>query len=184
MSPADFDKLTRTANFKKAISALEKVHEKPTHDRIVGSLRNTATTFYWLKKHDGRIPWEAYTKRFRCLNLSNMEPAECRSQTLPCNSVLARCFGSVLETILFRHEMLSKENGIFAERLITAVELGVPFHRIKRSLDINLPVAMKVLKEYFPDCSEEWLEHLTETYAKDWEREPKPPQPDETGCES
>jgi len=176
MSPEDFEKRSKTANFKKAISAIEKVQERPNRDRIVGSLKTTARVFYWLKKHDGTIPWESYAKRYRCLNLPAMDPDKCREQILPCNSVLTRCFGSVLETILFRHDLLSKDNGIFAERLITAVELGVPFHRIQKSLDINLPVAMKVLKEYFPDCSEEWLENLTKTYEKDWEREPKPPK--------
>jgi len=177
MPDKEFDAMAKTPNFKKAIAAIEKVQENPNHDRIVSSLKTTARLFCWLKKHDGTIPWESYTKRYRCLKLPTMDPDKCRQQMLPCNSVLTKCFGSVLETILFRHDLLSKDNGIFAERLISAVELGVPFHRIQKSLDINLPVAMKVLKEYFPNCSEEWLEHLTNSYAKDWEREPEPPKP-------
>jgi len=180
MSEAEFDAMKDGDDFQRAVSAIEEAETSPNRDRIISSLRCTARLFHRLKNLDGTIPWAMYTERYPCLKHVEMEPEKCRGEMLPCNSVLTRCLGSVVETILMRHEILSKAGGIFADRLLTAIELGVPFHRIKKYQDINLPVAMKVLKEYFPDCSEEWLEHLTETYAKDWEREPEPPNSDET----
>jgi len=177
MSEAELDKMKEDDDFQKAIAAIEEAETSPNRDRIIRSLRCTARLFHRLKNLDGTIPWKLYAEKYPCLNHIEMDPAKCRGEMLPCNSVLTKCLGSVVETILMRHEILSKEGGIFAERLITAIELGVPFHRIKKSQDINLPVAMKVLKEYFPDCTEEWLETLQGHYEKDWEREPEPPKP-------
>jgi len=175
MPPAEFEKLRKTKKFKRAIDALAQLDDSPNSKCHISELENTATVFHRLKKLDGTIPWEEYSKSYPCLAHQEMDPAECRTHALPCHSVLTKYFGSVLETILCRHDILSRDGGIFAERLITAIELGVPFRRIKRSMDINLPAAMNVLKESFPDCSEEWLEKLAERYASDWERAPEPP---------
>jgi len=177
MSEAEFDAMRDSEDFQKAVTAIEKATPNPNSDRIILSLRCTAMLFHRLKNFDGTIPWEGYAERYPCLNRIEMDPEKCRGEMLPCHSVLTKCLGSVVETILMRHEILSKDGGIFAERLITAIELGVPFHRIKKSQDINLPVAMKILKEYFPDCTEEWLETLRGHYEKDWERAPEPPKP-------
>lgn len=175
MPPSEFEKLKKTKNFKRAIDAISQLDDPPNHKRHINELENTATVFHRLKKLDGTIPWEEYSRSYPCLAHQEMDPSECRAHALPCHSVLTKYFGSVLETILCRHDILSRDGGIFAERLITAIELGVPFHRIKRSMDINLPAAINVLKEFFPGCTEEWLEKLSERYASDWDRAPKPP---------
>lgn len=168
MTDSEFDRLVSKEESMRAIEALKVAQGISDAEHILSSLKSFATTFARVKKLDGTIPWGMYAETFRCLSLPSMEPEECSRSA--CREILGIHFSSVIEVILVRHEILSREGGIFAERLITAIELGVPFERIKSCLGINLQAAIKTLKEYIPECSEEWLSDVAKCYEEDWGR--------------
>jgi len=171
MIESEFDWLMSEDSSVKAVEALKIAHCTTDEKIILTSLKSFAAIHSRIKQLDGTIPWEMYAETFPCLSLPSMEPKECSRSA--CREILTRHYSSVIEVILMRHEILSKEAGIFAERLITAIELGVPFERIKRCLGINLQAAIKTLKEYIPECSEEWLSNISKCYEEDWGRHRK-----------
>jgi len=166
MTGIEFDQLMGEESARQAIAALKVAHDTSDEKPILTSLKSFSTIHSLIKQLDGTIPWEMYAETFPCLSLPSMEPKECSRSA--CREILTKHYSSVIEVILVRHEILSKEGGIFAERLITAIELGVPFERIKRCLGINLQAAIKTLKEYIPECSEEWLSDVAKCYENDW----------------
>ena len=171
MTESEFERLMGEESSGKAYAALMVAHGTSDEKPILTSLKSFATIHSRIKQLDGTIPWEMYVETFPCLSLPSMEPKECSRSA--CREILTKHYSSVIEMILVRHEILSKEGGIFAERLITAIELGVPFERIKRCLGINLQAAIKMLKEYIPECSEEWLSNIAKCYEEDWGRHRK-----------
>lgn len=171
MTEGEFDRVTAEEKSRKAIAALKVAHGTSDEKPILTTLKSFAAIHSRVTQLDGTIPWELYAEAFPCLSLPSMEPKECSRSA--CREILTKHFSSVIEVILVRHEILSKEGGIFAERLITAIELGVPFERIKSCLGINLQAAIKTLKEYISECSEEWLSNIAKCYAEDWGRHRK-----------
>ena len=160
MSPHDFAAIEAKPKFKQAVSALAVAQKTNDTSRIIWCLKGTAFMFYRLKRLDSEIPWRHYAEIYPCLKEDGMEPGECRG-TRGCERILGHECGSVLGVILLRHDILSREGGIFADRLISALELGVPYERIKAARTINLPVALGVLKEFFPDINEDKLRKLS-----------------------
>lgn len=154
-SPEEFEKFEKTERFKRIVAALMKV--KPTDD-LVELLRGGVISQNRLNRLDGTIPWELYARIFPCLKSATLEPTKCWGRN--CRFVLNKELG-VLASILLRHDILSREGGIFADRLITAIELGVPLEKIKTYFQINLSVAIEVLKEFFPDINEDKLRKLS-----------------------
>lgn len=179
MDEREFETLASSAGFKEALTALQAAFSIKDEKDALSILRSCATLFRRLRLLDGTVPWELYGKAFPCLQNPNMEPVECRN-TQHCQCVLSRRFFCVFEAILFRHEILSRDGGIFADRLVTAIDLGVPFERLKHMRDVNLPVAIATLREFFPDCDEQWVEEMTSRAAKGWEDATKaPPVPED-----
>lgn len=154
-SPEEFEKFEWTARFKRIVAAIMKVQPDAN---LTGALRNGASLHYRLNRLDGTIPWELYAKIFPCLKSVTLEPKKCWGKN--CRFVLDKELG-VLFSILLRHDILSREGGIFADRLITAIELGVPLEKIKTYFQINLSVAIEVLKEFFSDINEDKLRKLS-----------------------
>ena len=155
----EFAKLEKTPRFKRAFAAFMKTSPSPV---LLEMLRTAAVSYHRLSRLDGTIPWELYTKCFGCLSDPEFEPPSCNRMN--CRTVLTEQIG-VFFAILLRHDILSREGGIFADRLITAIELGVPLETIKMYPHLNLPVAVEVLKEFFPQCDENWLEEQSKEFA-------------------
>ena len=159
-SPEEFSKHEKTPRFKRAFAALMKTKPSPA---LLEMLRTAAVSYHRLGRLDGTIPWELYTKCFGCLSDPEFEPPSCNRMN--CRTVLSEQIG-VFFAILLRHDILSREGGIFADRLITAIELGVPLETIKQYPHLNFHVAIEVLKEFFPQCNEEWLDEQSRGFAK------------------
>ena len=156
----EFTKLEKTQRFKRAFTAIMKT--SPSMG-LMKLLRTAAVSYHRLSRLDGTIPWELYTQCFECLSEPEFEPPSCNRMN--CRTVLSEQIG-VFFAILLRHDILSREGGIFADRLITAIELGVPIETIKAYPHLNFTVAMEVLKKFFPQCNEEWLEEQSRGFAK------------------
>ena len=67
-------------------------------------------------------------------------------------------------------EILSEENGIFADRLLTAIELGVPFSRIESYMGSTVDAAIAVLKKHFPYTNKDFLSQCATEYLDSWHR--------------
>lgn len=173
LSEAAFAKYMESDTFKRGIKAIMSTCPARSKEATVQIFRNIATTFHRLKSLDGKIPWELYMKSYPCLAHADMEPIECRGK-IGCEEVLARNLNSTFSAILLRHDILAQEGGFFADRLITAIEMGVPFERIKNSRRINLAVGIEILKKFFPECDEKWIEQLTKDFAAIYESPSKP----------
>ena len=173
LSDAAFTKFMESATFKRGIKVIMSTCPARSKEATVQIFRNIATTFHRLKSLDGKIPWELYMKAYPCLAHADMEPSECRGK-IGCEEVLTRNLNSTFSAILLRHDILAQEGGFFADRLITAIEMGVPFERIKNSRRINLAVGIEILKNFFPECDEKWVEGLTKDFAAIYESHRKP----------
>lgn len=160
LSPKEFAKLEKTPYFKRAFAALIKTKPSPA---LLEMLRTAAVSYHRLVRLDGTIPWELYTKCFGCLSDPEFEPLSC--ERMNCRTVLSEQIG-VFFAILLRHDILSRDGGIFADRLITAIELGVPLETIKAYPHLNFAVATEVLKEFFPQCNEKWVDEQSKKFAK------------------
>ena len=160
LSPKEFAKLEKTPYFKRAFAALIKTKPSPA---LLEMLRTAAVSYHRLGRLDGTIPWELYTKCFGCLSDPEFEPLSC--ERMNCRTVLSEQIG-VFFAILLRHDILSRDGGIFADRLITAIELGVPLETIKAYPHLNFAVATEVLKEFFPQCNEKWVDEQSKKFAK------------------
>lgn len=163
LSPQAFAKLKADPKFARALPALMAVLPNHTAEEHSNILEDSALTFHRLKKHDGKIPWELYGKAYPCLLQPEMEPTVCRGHR-HCERVLSRNFNSVLSAVLMRTDILSRDGGIFADRLLTAIECGVPLERIRKVRSINFPVALEVLREFFPDIDEKMIEDYRKEY--------------------
>lgn len=163
-SPEEFSKHEKTPRFKRAFAALMKTKPSPA---LLEMLRTAAVSYHRLGRLDGTIPWELYTQCFECLSDPEFESVSCERKN--CRTVLSERIG-VFFAILLRHDILSRDGGIFADRLITAIELGVPLETIKQYPHLNFPIAMEVLKEFFPACNEEWLEKQSKEFAAMYRR--------------
>ena len=159
-SPEEFSKQEMTPRFKRAFAALMKTKPSPA---LLEMLRTAAVSYHRLSRLDGTIPWKLYTKCFGCLSDPEFEPLSC--ERMNCRTVLSEQIG-VFFAILLRHDILSREGGIFADRLITAIELGVPLETIKAYPHLNFAVATEVLKEFFPQCNEKWVDEQSKKFAK------------------
>ena len=164
LSPKEFAKLENTPHFKRAFAAFMKTKPSPA---LLEILRTAAVSYHRLGRLDGTIPWKLYAQCFECLSNSEFEPLSC--ERMNCRTVLSERIG-VFFAILLRHDILSREGGIFADRLITAIELGVPLETIKAYPHLNFTVAMEVLKEFFPQCDEKWLEEQSKEFAAMYRR--------------
>lgn len=172
ISPNEFQRFEKRKAFDKILAVL---HDQfPNIDKAVQAiaLKSFANTNRLLKKLDGTIPWEVYIERFPCLKLPKMVDEECadNEHCWKCKTLLRRTYYQLIEMILTRHEILSEENGIFADQLITAIELGVPFSRITSYLGSTLDVAIKVLQKHFPYVSKEFLAQCSDEYLASWHR--------------
>ena len=122
LSPEEFDSLAEKKDFEKVLAALRKQRPDISLPMQVFALKSFANTNRLLKKLDGTIPWEAYTERFPCLKLPRMADEECFSSKhcLSCKTFHRRTYYHLIEMLLVRHEILAEDNGIFADRLMTA----------------------------------------------------------------
>lgn len=168
--PSEFDELAKTSDMEKILDTLQKQLPERARDQHLTILRFFSITNYLLSKLDGSIPWEAYAERYPCLMLPMMTDESCvgNKACQNCKSILRRRYNHLIEKILVRHEILSEDGGIFADRLLTALGLGVPLERIRKSMGSTFDVALTILKKHFPDCSEEWLSKCSEEYVASW----------------
>jgi len=183
LSNEDFDKVSKTQYFQVAIDAIMTVLEEKDRDEEIKRLRATALTQFLIKKLDGTIPWNAYAARTKCLMYPLAINPNCENR-FNCSRVLSRICHSIVEAILIRHDLLTEDGGIFAERIINAIELDVPLARIKNFLGINFEVGIKALKKYIPDASEEVLAKCANEYQQSWvsvETTPKKASPNNEG---
>ena len=172
LSPAEFESFEKTKDFEKVLSALRKQRPDISLPEQVFALKSFANVNRLLKKLDGKIPWEAYIEQYPCLKLPKMVNEECadNEHCWKCKTLLRRTYYQLIEMILTRHEILSEENGIFADQLITAIELGVPFSRITSYMGSTLDVAIKVLQKHFPYVSKDFLAQCSDEYLDSWHR--------------
>ena len=172
LSPEEFDSLAEKKVFEKVLAALHKQKPDISIPMQVFALKSFANTNRLLKKLDGTIPWEAYVKRYPCLELPKMVSEECANNKhcLSCMTFHRRTYYHLIEMLLVRHEILSEENGIFADRLMTAIELGVPFSRIENYMGSTLGAAIAVLKKHFPYTNRDFLSQCANEYLESWHR--------------
>ena len=111
-------------------------------------------------------------ERFPCLKLPRMADEECFSNKhcLSCKTFHRRTYYHLIEMLLVRHEILAEDNGIFADRLMTAIELGVPFSRIESYMGSTLEAAIAVLKKHFPYTNRDFLSQCANEYLESWHR--------------
>ncbi len=168
---SEFDDLAKSPDMTKILNTLHEQLPERDRDQILAVLRFLSNTNYLLSKLDGSIPWEIYLKRYPCLALPTMTDEQCIANEAcsVCKTILRRRYVYLIEMLLTRHDILSEDGGIFADRLLTALELGVPFERIRKSMGSTFDVAVAILKKHFPDCSEEWLAKCSEEYIESWE---------------
>lgn len=172
ISPDEFEKLEKRKDFDKILTVL---HEQfPNIDKVVQAiaLKSFANTNRLLKKLDGKIPWEVYAECFPCLKLPKLSNNECANseQCWKCKTFHRRTYYQLIEMLLVRHEILSDDNGIFADRLMTAIELGVPFSRIESYMGSTLDAAIAVLKKHFPYTNKDFLAQCATEYLESWHR--------------
>lgn len=149
ISPADFKELAATPKFKAIVAAIKQVDQRT----IAADLKRFSRCMWRFRKYGSTVPWDLYSKKYPCVGVEVITNEKCH-----------RCpFGGeaeILDDILLRAEILSRKGGFFADRLLTAMLLAVPYERIESSPDINLPVAIKILKEFFPECGEQWIRDI------------------------
>ena len=172
LSPEEFENFEKTKDFEKVLSALHKNRPDISLPMQVFALKSYANTNRLLKKLDGTIPWDAYMERFPCLKLPRMAGEECfnSKHCWSCKTFHRRTYYHLIEMLLVRHEILSEENGIFADRLLTAIELGVPFSRIESYMGSTVDDAIAVLKKHFPYTNKDFLAQCATEYLESWHR--------------
>ena len=172
LSPEEFENFEQTKDFEKVLAALHKNRPDISLPMQVFALKSYANTNRLLKKLDGKIPWEAYVKLYPCLKLPKMVDEECadNEHCWKCKTFHRRTYYHLIEMLLVRHEILSDENGIFADRLLTAIELGVPFSRIESYMGSTLDAAIAVLKKHFPYTNRDFLSQCATEYLESWHR--------------
>lgn len=186
ISPDEFEKLEKRGDFDKILAVL---HEQfPNIDKAVQAiaLKSFANTNRLLKKLDGTIPWDAYMERFPCLKLPRMAGEECfnSKHCWSCKTFHRRTYYHLIEMLLVRHEILSEENGIFADRLMTAIELGVPFSRVESYMGSTVDDAIAVLRKHFPYTNKDFLAQCATEYLESWHRQSSSTKDDRSGHES
>lgn len=172
LSPEEFDSLAEKKDFEKVLAALHKQKPDISIPMQVFALKSYANTNRLLKKLDGSIPWEAYMERFPCLKLPRMADEECfnSKHCWSCKTFHRRTYYHLIEMLLVRHEILAEDNGIFADRLMTAIELGVPFSRIESYMGSTVDAAIAVLKKHFPYTNKDFLSQCSNEYLDSWHR--------------
>ena len=172
LSPEEFDSLAEKKDFEKVLAALRKQRPDIGLPMQVFALKSFANTNRLLKKLDGKIPWEVYAECFPCLKLPKLSNDECANseQCWKCKTFHRRTYYQLIEMLLVRHEILSDDNGIFADRLMTAIELGVPFSRIESYMGSTLDAAIAVLKKHFPYTNRDFLSQCANEYLESWHR--------------
>ena len=172
LSPEEFDSLAEKKDFEKVLAALHKQKPDISIPMQVFALKSYANTNRLLKKLDGTVPWEAYMERFPCLKLPRMADEECfnSKHCWTCKTFHRRTYYHLIEMLLVRHEILSEDNGIFADRLLTAIELGVPFSRIESYMGSTVDDAITVLRKHFPYTNKDFLSQCSNEYLDSWHR--------------
>lgn len=158
ISPKALKEFMKNPKYVDAVKCIKKVHPPASIKNLLGY-----TTFMWrLRKFGRNIPWELVEKAYPCMGGKVKEDDD-----FCLNKCSLGGAASVLDGILFRADLLSRRGGYFADRLMTAIRLGVPYELIEKSKDINLPVALEILKEFFPECDENWVRDMTERNRKE-----------------
>lgn len=172
LSPEEFDSLAEKKDFEKVLAALHKQKPDISIPMQVFALKSYANTNRLLKKLDGTVPWETYVKRYPCLLLPRMSDDECANSKhcWSCKTFHRRTYYHLIEMLLVRHEILSEDNGIFADRLLTAIELGVPFSRIESYMGSTVDDAIAVLRKHFPYTNRDFLSQCATEYLESWHR--------------
>ena len=172
LSPEEFDSHAEKKDFRKVLAALRKQRPDISLPMQVFALKSYANINRLLKKLDGRIPWEAYAGQFHCLKLPKMVNEECVNdrRCWNCKTFHRRTYYHLIEMLLVRHEILSEENGIFADRLMTAIELGVPFSRVESYMGSTVDDAIAVLRKHFPYTNKDFLAQCATEYLESWHR--------------
>lgn len=186
LSPNEFESFEKTKDFEKVLSALRKQRPDISLPEQVFALKSFANTNRLLKKLDGSIPWEAYVKLYPCLKLPKMVSEECANSKhcWSCKTFHRRTYYHLIEMLLVRHEILAEENGIFADRLLTSIELGVPFSRIESYMGSTLDAAIAVLRKHFPYTNKDFLSQCATEYLESWHRQSSSTKDDRSGHES
>ena len=172
LSPDEFESFEKNKDFEKVLAALRKQRPGISLPMQVFALKSYANTNRLLKKLDGTVPWETYVKRYPCLLLPRMSDDECANSKhcWSCKTFHRRTYYHLIEMLLVRHEILSEDNGIFADRLLTAIELGVPFCRIESYMGSTVDDAITVLRRHFPDTTKDFLSQCSNEYLDSWHR--------------
>ena len=186
LSPAEFESFEKAKDFEKVLAALHKNRPDISIPEQVFALKSFANVNRLLKKLDGKIPWEAYVELYPCLKLPKMVDEECsdNEHCWKCKTFHRRTYYHLIEMLLVRHEILSDENGIFADRLLTAIELGVPFSRIEDYMGNTLDTAIAVLKKHFHYTNKDFLAQCATEYLESWHRQSSSTKDDRSGHES
>lgn len=186
LSPEEFDSHAEKKDFRKVLAALRKQRPDISLPEQVFALKSFANTNRLLKKLDGSIPWEAYVKLYPCLKLPKMVSEECANSKhcWSCKTFHRRTYYHLIEMLLVRHEILAEENGIFADRLLTSIELGVPFSRIESYMGSTLDAAIAVLRKHFPYTNKDFLSQCATEYLESWHRQSSSTKDDRSGHKS
>lgn len=165
LSPREADRIVKTKPLIESVNKFNALVEKTTDKYITTpeALTEFAKRQWRLEKFAEEIPWDLYKR-------ANPELSATRSSKLgkQRNPETGRATViDIVTDIALRTEILSRKGGFFADRLLTATSLGAPFERIKESREINLPVALEVLQEFYPGINEQKIREITETVNHD-----------------
>ena len=96
------------------------------------------------------ILWDQVRKAYPCLDSDDLTSQRCRTCPWPCKD---RNPMRVIAHLLENEELRAKPGGHYADRLLTALSLGVSLMAIENSHLVNHRVALEVLGK-----TREWLQ--------------------------
>ena len=103
-----------------------------------------------LAKYGDRILWDQVRKAYPCLDADDLTSRKCRTCPWPCKDKNPM---RVIAHLLENEELRAKPGGHYADRLLTALSLGVSLMAIENSHLVNHRVALEVLGR-----TREWLQ--------------------------
>lgn len=126
-------------------------HQTPRSTRLPDESTDHQSAFEQrLATYGDRILWDQVRKAYPCLDSDDLTSRRCRSCPWPCKD---RNPMRVIAHLLENEELRAKPGGHYADRLLTALSLGVSLMVIENSHLVNYRVALEVLGK-----TREWLQ--------------------------
>ena len=115
-----------------------------------------------LKRFGDNTFWDDAMSTYPCLRNCDLSSERCDTCSWPC---LEKDPMNVITNILLNEKLRSEPGGHYADRLLTAISLGVPFSVIEQSHIVNLEVALFILGQTRKWAKDEATKRHLELYG-------------------